>query len=104
MKKLLLALSFISLTVSAHAQKIKFTDSTNYWTGFDWSDAISPPISNIYHYFYGTDTIVGGLSYRKMYNAVMADPVASRREDTVVGRVYAICSAYYSTDITEQIC
>ena len=103
MKKLLLALSFIVIALTTKAQKIKFTDTTNYWTGYNWSDAISPPIADIYHYFYGTDTVMSGLGYRKMYNAVTTDPVAFIREDSVSKRVYAICSAFNPIDTTEQL-
>ncbi len=87
----------LSCFVNSHAQKIRFTDSTNYWR----TTSMTPehPYSDQQYYFRGSNTI-RGRRYQCMlsYYGSLCRYV---REDTAAGLVYFISRD--TTDTTEYI-
>jgi len=111
--KSFLTILFISLAISANAQKIRFTNSTNQWTTLSINgDGCS--FQNSFSYY--TDTVVYGITYKSMHSmwsvysgyhsscyCGLADVGTQLnyliREDTIAGMVY-----YFNpTDSAEYI-
>jgi len=102
MKRTLLFLLFILLSISSFGQKIRFSDSTNVWHGYDWSDAVSPPLSFPYFDSYIGDTIIHAITY-KILKQDMGASMVYVREDTLTNKVYAIKTLPPDNDSTEQL-
>jgi len=104
MKRTLLIFLLITLFTSSYAQKIRFSDSTNVWNGFLWSDATDPRISIPYSDSYIGDTILHGSSYKLLnHEAAGVGTVVFIREDTLSQKVFCIMTLYPDNDTTEQL-
>ena len=90
MKSILFTLLFLFSFLTSFSQKIRFTDTANRWqsTGFDGSNG--PMSSHIYYWISG-DSVISGITYRKMQFAAYYGPPGYAylvREDTVNNMVY----------------
>jgi len=82
---------FLSLPTLCSAQKIYFTDPTNFWEVKEtYTFASSLPNYYYYDFWYGADTTIGSTTYKKMLCTDSSRGYV--REDTSLGIVY-----YYNT-------
>ena len=96
----ILLLAFLLPCITAKAQKIRFTDSTNVWHESGWSQSGSggTHYSFLHSYHYNGDTMINGYHYRKLFDdykyvgiaqsGKSLDKIGYVREDTLTGRVY----------------
>ena len=102
MKKTILVALLILFVFSSFGQKIRFSDTTNRWHYYLWSDAVVPPISYPYIDAFTGDTVRHGIAYKKL-NHLVAITIVYIREDTVANKVYAIMTVPPYNDTTEQL-
>jgi len=110
MKKVILVL-LLALPLYSFAQKIRFTDSTNYWVTI----ASGPDCPHLTRYYtFGTDTIIHGTIYRKLISSFMPSGICLDidfqdlsgfflREDTLTHKVYYRYLRFFSPDSLEHI-
>jgi hypothetical protein len=107
MIRLLLFLPLIFGCINIHAQRIRFSDTTNTWkVRAGGKDFNSIPFSSSYHYYYRGDTIIQGIDYKRLAsyefrhsggaNAPLPDTYFIR-EDTVIGKVWSRSNRLYDT-------
>jgi hypothetical protein len=97
MKKAILILLLALATLSSFGQKIRFTDSTNVWTWYQFGcggdDHVWKYVSR-----YGGDSTVNSTTYKKLYNYNIGLYPTLVREDTITKKVI-----FLHTDSTEKI-
>ena len=94
----LFVLLLVMISLATQAQKIRYTDKRNHWVtvgiyGFD------NPTGTIRYVSYGSDTVIGGLTYRRrIENFVWSIDSVSHfvREDTIDGVVYGMAPHLYT--------
>jgi len=82
MKNIILILLFSLVFVSTFGQKIRFSDSTNVWYGYNWDLADVPHYANPYTYAYTGEIIINDTLYKQIGSGNLI------REDTVLNKVY----------------
>ena len=88
---------FVLLSVSAVAQRIRFSDNTNQWKVYHYDCRANGTPNIVYNYYYAYDSTIAGLLYRKMGNGPWFI-----REDTVSNKVY-LREPHYNGDSTEHL-
>ncbi len=98
MKRPLLFLLLVLISVNVFGQKIHFCDSTNVW-GTIWSSWNEPFVHNAYSHFSSGKETVKGIEYLVLTRgSLMVNQQVLVREDTLNGLVY-----YLTEDSTDEV-
>lgn len=97
MKKATLILLFTLAAFSSFGQKIRFSDSTNVWRYYRWSDVIVGFVPYPENDSYFGDTIYHGTKYQKLTNSFFSGDIFIR-EDTILKKVFAVDIFYDSIE------